>query len=119
MPPLIYGDGTQTRDFTFIEDVVQATLLAAEKDNVVGEVFNVGYGGTTSINKIAKKVIQLFGKEGEIAPEYKSSYLGDFPHTQADITKARELLGYEPKIDFQVGIKQVENWLRKEKYISK
>ncbi len=108
--PLIYGDGTQTRDFTFIDDVVQATLLAAEKENVAGEVFNIGNGGRTSINEIARTIIQLFGKEGETDAKYKPSYAGDFPHTQADITKARELLGYNPKVSLDEGLILFKEW---------
>lgn len=109
-PPLIYGDGTQTRDFTFIDDIVQATLLAAEKDNIAGEIFNIGYGDRTNINEIAKAVIRLLGKEGKIEPMYKPSYTGDFPHTQADITKARELLSYEPKINLSDGLQIFKEW---------
>jgi len=71
--PTIYGDGKQTRDFTFVSDVVEATILAAETENIGGEVFNIGYGKEISINEVCAKVLNETGKKGEIQPRYVES----------------------------------------------
>lgn len=109
--PIIYGDGSQTRDFTYVDDVVEATLLAAENEECVGQIFNVGYGHQTSIKEALQLIAHLIGKE-DISAIYKPSYAGDFPHTFADITKAKQRLGYAPKVGLEAGLNKYIEWHR-------
>lgn len=113
--PVIFGDGTQTRDFTCISDVVEATILAAEHDEAVGEVFNIGYGKETSINDVAALVIKKLRRKGEIQPVYRDTYKGEFPRTLADNTKARRILGWQPKIELDQGLDIFIDWFMKTK----
>ncbi len=101
LPPIIFGDGEQSRDLTFIADVVQANVLAAEK-NVEG-VFNVGSGQRNTINQLAKLMLELTGKD--LPPIHQEPRLGDPRHTLADVSKAKSF-GYEPKYDLKTGLKQ-------------
>jgi len=116
--PIIFGSGDQTRDFTFVSDVVDATIKAAEQENVGGEVFNIGYGKEISINEVFKIIIENLQKKGEIKPKYVNSYKGEFPRTLADNTKARKLLGWKPKVEFEEGVKTFINWFKKTKKFS-
>jgi UDP-glucose 4-epimerase len=102
LPPVIYGDGEQSRDFTFIEDIIQANILAAE-NNAEG-TFNIGSGTNITINRLAETVIALLQKN--IRPTYQEARAGDPRHTLADISKARTF-GYEPKWKLEDGIKKV------------
>ncbi len=113
LPPVIYGDGEQTRDFTYVSDVVEANILAAESEGVSGEVFNVGFGGRVSIKELAEMIIDLMDNTGEFSPIHEKSYAGDFPHTQADITKASRVLGYTPKVEFREGLQSFIDWYQK------
>lgn len=110
--PIIYGDGSQTRDFTFVSDVVDATILAAEQENIGGEVFNIGYGKEISINEVFSRMAAELGKKGEASPKYLESYKGEFPRTLADNRKAEKLLGWKPKIDFKHGIRMFIEWFK-------
>lgn len=109
-PPLIKGDGSQSRDFTHVDDVVSATILAAETEGVGGEAFNIGFGARTSIKELAEKLILLTGMEGKLSPQYGDESKGDFPHTQADNRKAARLLGWKPKISLDGGLKNYVDW---------
>ena len=109
-PPVINGDGSHTRDFTNVADVVSATVAAAETDGIGGEVFNIGYGDRTSILSVAEKLISLMGLEGKIAPQHTAESRGDFPDTQADNAKARRVLGWAPKVDLDRGLKEYVEW---------
>jgi nucleoside-diphosphate-sugar epimerase len=102
-PPIIYGDGEQTRDFVHVLDATSAMVLATNRREAVGEVINVGSGVPTSINTIARIIIELFGL-GNIKPKYEGMRIGDIRHSCADITKARTLLGYEPKVALSNGL---------------
>jgi len=113
--PKIYGDGTQTRDFTFVSDVVDATILAAECNEGAGEIFNVGYGKEISINKIFDKIVERLAKKDEIQPVYEETYRGEFPRTLADNAKARKVLGWEPKVEIDQGLDIFIEWYRKGK----
>jgi len=108
--PVIYGDGTQTRDFTYVSDIVEATILAAEFDDVAGEIFNIGHGGEISINEVFSKVVEKLGKKGKITPVYKEAYKGEFPRTFADNSKACRVLGWKPKIGFDEGLDMFVEW---------
>lgn len=110
-PITIYGDGNQTRDFTYIDDVVNATIRAAEV-KADGTLINIGHGKRTSINKLFETIIKLAGKE-EMNPTYKKNYAGDFPHTLADITLARRILQYRPTVDLDKGLRNFIDWHRK------
>ena len=110
LPPVIYGDGKQTRDFTYVSDVVEANILAAESKKVSGEAFNIGFGGRISIEELADMIINLMGKTGEVSPIHEKTYAGDFPHTCADIAKASRMLGYTPRVGLKDGLKNFVSW---------
>jgi nucleoside-diphosphate-sugar epimerase len=107
-PATIYGDGEQSRDFTFIQDCVQANLLSCTASNVDGEVFNVAYGARTSVNQIYQKLSALLQRQ--IPPKYEAARAGDVRHTLADLTRARTKLGYQPQTDIDRGLKQTVDW---------
>lgn len=104
-PPIIYGDGRQTRDFVHVSDVVRATLLTLERD-VAGEVINIGTGEATSINRLCRMFLRVTGKT-HLKPIHRAAMPGDVRRSQADLTKARRLLGYEPKISLEEGVKDL------------
>ena len=106
--PTIYGDGEQSRDFTYIENVLEATLLAAQVDGFAGETFNVASGKRISLNTLIAELRELTGKE--IEPIYTDPRPGDVPHSLADISKVRDALGYEPRTDALEGLRQVFTW---------
>lgn len=110
--PTIYGDGEQSRDFTYIENVVSANLLAAAApaEKVSGKVMNVATGERITLNQTFELLRELTGYEGE--PAYEPSRQGDIRDSLADITLARELLGYEPSIDFREGLRRTVDWYR-------
>ena len=108
-PLLIYGDGLQTRDFVNVADVVDAILAAMIVEGVEGEVFNVGSGKPTSVNELAKTILDLAGLDLEIC--YESSRAGDIKDSYADISKAQTCLGFEPKVSLRDGLRMLLNSL--------
>lgn len=108
-PPIIYGDGEQTRDFTNIQDVVQANILAAETNSGIGEVFNIATGSPTTINKLCSMLLKITGRT-DLKPEYTGPRPGDIKHSYADATKAREMLGYRSKVTLQEGLVELTQW---------
>jgi len=104
------GDGTQSRDFTYVENVVAANVCALEAPGVSGEVFNVGCGARYSLNDLIRELAEITGNEPKI--ERRPARPGDVPHSLADITKARKLLGYEPEVDFAEGLRRTVDWFR-------
>lgn len=104
LPPIIYGDGTQTRDFTFVSDTVEGLILAASNDELNGEAINIARGCEVSINEIAKIIIELLDSKTHI--NYRPSRPHDVKRHFADISKAKKLLKFEPKINIQDGIKK-------------
>jgi len=110
-PPVIYGDGEQTRDFTYIDDIIDGTLKSAETEGIEKEVFNLGSGSNVSVNTIVKQLLKLTDKT-DIEPIYTEPKLGDVPHTHADISKARNRLGYNPRVTFESGIRQFIKWYK-------
>jgi UDP-glucose 4-epimerase len=106
--PVIYGDGQQTRDFTFIDDIVDANVALLETDAADGESLNVGSSGNISIQALAEHIIEVTGADVEI--EYDEAKEADARHTQADISKARELLGYEPSTSIREGVTRFVEW---------
>ena len=108
--PVVFGDGQQTRDFTFVENAVQANLLACEAPNVSGKVFNVGTGGRTSLNEVLHTLEKISGKTLEV--KYEPARDGDIRDSQADISQAKEFLGYEPQVGFAEGLTRTFEWYR-------
>ncbi|WP_265112380.1 GDP-mannose 4,6-dehydratase [Halosolutus halophilus] len=109
-PPIIYGDGEQTRDFTYVDDVVEANLALLETSAADGEVVNVGSTRRITIEELAEHVIAETG--ADVDPEYTDPKEADARHTHADVTKARELLDYEPSTEIRDGVSQFVDWYR-------
>jgi nucleoside-diphosphate-sugar epimerase len=108
--PVVFGDGEQTRDFTYVDNAVHANLLACEAPNVSGRVFNVGTGGRTSLNQVLQALGEISGKRLE--GKYDPPRDGDIRDSQADISEAREYLGYEPQVSFEEGLRKTFDWYR-------
>src|SRR5207245_1904110 len=106
LPPIIYGDGGQTRDFIHVSDVVQGNLLAMKNDQAVGNIFNIGTGKSVSISSLARMIISLSGRRG-LNSMSKNAKLGDLRHSCADITKSRRLLDYAPRISLAEGLQRI------------
>jgi nucleoside-diphosphate-sugar epimerase len=108
--PVIFGDGEQSRDFTYVENAVQANLLACEAPNVSGKVFNVGTGRRFTL----KETVELLGKISGIRLEAKCDppREGDIRDSQADISQARDFLGYDPQVSFEEGLRRTFEWYR-------
>ena len=106
----VFGDGTQTRDFTFVDDAVEANTLAAN-NNVVGEVFNVGGGSRISVNKLIGMMENIIGKKAKV--KYIEKQKGDVRDTWADVSKAKEKLRWKPKANIEEGLKRYINWKNK------
>ena len=102
-PPVIYGDGEQTRDFVHVEDAVRAMVLALESRKAVGRTFNVATGAPTSINRLAQLLIELHGADG-IEAKHRKARAGDVRYSYADIQEARDVLGFEPRISLKEGL---------------
>ncbi|NOY45801.1 MAG: SDR family oxidoreductase [Deltaproteobacteria bacterium] len=110
-PPEIYGDGEQTRDFTYIADVVQANLRACEAPReACGRVYNVAYGERISLNELYREIAGLLGSDLE--PRYGPPRPGDVKHSLADISRARKHLGYQPAYDVRRGLAEAIEWYR-------
>ncbi len=105
---VINGDGSQSRDFTFVENVVHAYLLAAHSEKGIGQVMNIACGDETSLNDLVNILKEISDKD--ITPEHVAARLGDVPHSRADVSKAKELLGYEPVVDIKEGLRRTFTW---------
>ena len=108
--PVVFGDREQTRDFTYVDNAVQANLLACEAPGVSGFVFNVGTGDRYSLNQTLEILRGLSAKK--LPAKYEPAREGDIRDSQADITSARELLGYEPTVRFEEGLERTYEWYR-------
>ena len=108
--PTIYGDGEQTRDFTYVANVVDGVLRACEVPGASGEIINVATGGRVSLNELFRAMRGLVG--GSVEPTYAETRAGDVRDSQADISKARRILGYEPVVPFEDGLKHTVDWYR-------
>jgi len=111
MPPPVHGTGKQSRDFTYIDNVVQANLLAATTANVKCEVFNVANGKDNTVLDIVTVVNQITGKS--IKPVFEPTRAGDVFRTLADISRIKRLLKYQPQVDFKEGLKRTVEWFQK------
>jgi UDP-glucose 4-epimerase len=106
--PVIFGDGEQTRDFTYIDDIVDANVALLDTDAGDGETFNIGSGDNININQLAEHIIEKADADVEI--EYESSKKGDARHTHADVSKARDVLDYEPTRTIRKGVSEFVDW---------
>jgi UDP-glucose 4-epimerase len=106
--PIIYGDGEQTRDFTYVANVVDGVLRACEAPNASGEVINVATGGRISLNELLRTMNHIVGTA--LQPIYKEPRAGDVRDSQADISKAKALLGYTPKVGLEEGLRETLDW---------
>jgi len=109
--PTIYGDGLQSRDFTYVQNVVEANLLACTAPGVAGQVFNVACGDRITVNSMLQQINKILGKD--IAPIYVNARPGDIKHSQADIARAKEHLGYQARVSFEEGLRNTIEWYRK------
>ncbi|MBZ0278487.1 MAG: SDR family oxidoreductase [Anaerolineae bacterium] len=110
--PLIYGDGQQSRDFTYIDNVVHGNLLALRAPDVAGEMLNLATGGRTNLLELAGKVNALLGTN--LQPNHAPARTGDVKHSRAGIEKAQRLLNYEPVVDFDTGLERTVRWYQGE-----
>ena len=109
--PTINGDGRQSRDFTYIENVIEANLKAClAPSEAAGQAFNIAYGGREYLIDIYYALTKALGKD--IEPDFGPDRKGDIKHSNADISKARELLGYDPEYDFTRGLNEAIEWYR-------
>lgn len=109
-PPEIFGDGEQSRDFTFVMNNVQANILAATSEGGAGQVMNIACADSITLNELVAIINQELGKN--VKPIYLSARTGDIKHSKADIKKAKDLIGYEPKISFKEGLKETIKWYK-------
>lgn len=116
--PVIYGDGEQSRDFTYIENVVAANMSAASATGAVGKVINVANGARITLNELLAELKELTGKQ-DVTAEYLEPRVGDVRHSLADITLARELLSYESKVDLREGLKRTLEWWKTSRFALK
>ena len=108
--PLIHGDGRQTRDFTYVTNVVDGVLRAATAEKVSGEVINIATGGRISLLELVRAIQLILGTN--VAPTFGPAREGDVKESQADIFKARKLLGYEPRVPFEEGLRHTAAWFK-------
>jgi UDP-glucose 4-epimerase len=110
-PPVIYGDGEQTRDFVNIKDVVNGSMLALAKKEADGGVFNIGTGVATKIRELAKMLQDAMGQE-RVKPIYAALRPGDIRYSCADISNAKKVLGYDPKVSLKNGLRELARYFR-------
>lgn len=108
-PPIVYGDGEQTRDFVEVQDVVEANLLALKKKDAVGQIINIATGLPTTVNQLAKLLQEIMGRT-ELKPVHAEPRLGDIRYNYADIGRARKILGYKPKVSLKAGLTRLVEW---------
>jgi nucleoside-diphosphate-sugar epimerase len=109
-PLVIYGDGEQSRDFTYIDNIVDETLRACDATGASGKVFNGGTGARITLNEVVRLLEKLTGKKLEV--KYDPPRPGDILHSQADVSLARKVLGYEPSVLFEEGLKRTWDWYK-------
>ncbi|MEZ6194468.1 MAG: SDR family oxidoreductase [Planctomycetota bacterium] len=109
--PIVFGDGEQSRDFTFVANAVRANLLAMEAKDASGEVFNVGIGERITVNDLIASIARVVGRDYTI--DYRPERKGDVKHSLASIDKAREILGYEPLVALDEGLRLTIDWFRR------
>ncbi|HLL70510.1 MAG TPA: SDR family oxidoreductase [Pyrinomonadaceae bacterium] len=113
--PVIYGDGQQSRDFTYVSNVVEANLRAAETTRGVGQIINVANGERVTLNELLDKLKEITGNTN-VEAEYRDVRVGDVKHSLADITRAREFLGYEPHVGLEEGLRLTIDWWNRSRF---
>lgn len=112
-PPIVFEDGEQSRDFVSVHDIVRALLLAAEEEGAIGQALNIGAGRPVTINEVSTTLARVL--DLDIEPEITGRYrVGDIRHCYADITRARNAMGYEPRVSFERGMEELVAWLREQ-----
>jgi len=106
----VYGDGLQTRDFTFVSDAVAANLAAATVENAVGEIFNIGGGSRVVLKEVLETMEEIVGKS--IKRNHVEKAMGDARHTAADVSKAQQILGYQPSVNLKAGLSREWEWVK-------
>jgi len=106
--PVVYGDGEQSRDFTFVDNIVDISLRACEAPNASGQVFNGGTGLRITLNDVLKMLEKTCGRK--LHPKYEPPRPGDILHSQADTARSRQILGYQPLVDFEQGLRRTWAW---------
>jgi UDP-glucose 4-epimerase len=109
-PITIYGDGKQTRDFTFIQDAVSANLAAATIPAALGEIFNIGGGSRVILLDVLQTMEEIIGKP--IERIHLDNAMGDARHTAADVSKAKKILGYQPQVSLSEGLAREWEWIK-------
>ncbi|MCD6209595.1 MAG: SDR family oxidoreductase [Methanophagales archaeon] len=109
-PPIIYGDGQQTRDFTFVKDVVNANILAMNSDAT--GVYNIASGRMISIQELATLITRLTGRDSDLEPVFDKPRKGDVRHSLADISRARAVMGYKPEYSLERGLEETLRWFK-------
>lgn len=109
-PPTVYGDGLQSRDFTYVDNVVEANLLAARVEHTAGQAVNIACGQAVTVNEVIDIINNLLGKN--VKPVYVDQRPGDVKHSLADITLAEKTIGYKPAITFKQGLEHAIDWYR-------
>ena len=109
-PPTVFGDGQQTRDFTYVDNIVEANLLAAKAEHTTGQVLNIACGKAVTVNETIDVINAAVGKN--IKPIYTDPRPGDVKHSLADIKAAENLIGFKPKVQFKQGLQLAINWYR-------
>jgi UDP-glucose 4-epimerase len=108
-PPTIFGDGETSRDFTHVQNVVEANLAAADEDAAAGRVMNIAIGSSHTLNELVATLRRLIG--AELEAEYTDPRPGDVVESLADISRARELIGYDPRVEFEDGLRRTIDWI--------
>jgi nucleoside-diphosphate-sugar epimerase len=112
-PPIIFGDGEQSRDFTYIENVVQANLLAMSAEHLHGEAINIACGKRISLNQLLNILKEILGSN--LSPVYQEPRKGDVKHSLADIRKGKEIINYDPRVGVEIGLKKTVEFFSREK----
>ena len=112
---MIYGDGEQSRDFTYIDNVVFANMRAASAADASGKVINVANGLRITLNELLAELKDLTGKQ-DVTAEYREPRVGDVRHSIADITLAQQFLGYESKVDLREGLQRTIDWWKSSRF---
>ncbi|MBA3512950.1 MAG: SDR family oxidoreductase [Pyrinomonadaceae bacterium] len=115
--PVIYGDGEHSRDFTYIDNIVEANLKAAETHKGLGSIINIATGRRVSLNLLLAEIKDLTGK-GHLNAEYQEPRAGDVVHSMADISRAREFLGFEPRVELREGLQLTIDWWKQSRFAS-
>jgi nucleoside-diphosphate-sugar epimerase len=108
--PVVYGDGEQSRDFTYVGNVVEGNVLAMTADGVAGKIYNLAAGDRTTLNELLGYIGALVDRD--VDARYEDARLGDVKHSQADVSAAKRDLGYSPKVSVEEGLRLTVDWLR-------